>query len=155
MALSLAFCFSLGGKGSYMTPPFSSPLHQVSLQPDPTSECLLWPVPPLYPMPLPPGSTAGHFTAFLPSRLWSWRISQLWCFPSYGVSQLAHLPVSATSSILLKQRFQRIMGPPDTAGKSEVQWSNQCEMYHLSYLLPGTSHQQIKGPKSLTLKTPA
>ena len=44
------------------------------------------------------------------------------------------------------------MGPPDTAGKSEVQWSNQCEMYHLSYLLPGTSHQQIKGPKKSYIK---
>lgn len=79
---------------------------------------------------------------FLPSFLLDsgpGEFSQLWCFPSYGV-----FPISSSSCLPQAQSSKtlgfRIMGPPDTAGKSEVQWSNQCEMYHLSYLLPGTSH---------------
>ena len=92
----LACCFSLGGKGSYMTPPFSYPSHQVSLRPDPTSECLLWPVPPLYTMPLPPDSTPGHFTASLPS----FQTPALENFPSYGVfpiSSSSYLPPAQSS----------------------------------------------------------
>lgn len=75
-------------------------------------------------------------------------------FPSYGLFPNQLIFLSATSSVLLKQRFQRIRGPPNTPGKSEVQWSNHVRnaTYHISFLQD--HFRKLKVLRRLTVKIP-
>ena len=68
-------------------------------------------------------------------------------------SQLTHLPVCHQLNPP-KAEVPKNNGFTRHSRKIRIQWSNQCEKYHLSHLLSGASRQQSKGPEKSYIKDP-